>query len=176
MSTFKDGNKLLDVIHEFESWSGLRISNPKSVATGAMYGTGTKRRQEGAKADATKRKRDAGPDILNPQIRALEAMDEALETDHNVNRITKGQEAWPMNLASMHRQCPICNKKKGNCHFPTQLHLNPPCLECKHAWKPVGIKYNGTALKAGWVQMKLCRKLAVTFLFIADGALSMHRC
>jgi len=112
-----------------------------------MYGTGTTRRQEGAKADAAKRKRDAGPDILNPRIRALEAMDEALETDHNVNHITKGQEAWRMILASMHRQCLICNTKKGNCHFPTQLHLNPPCLECKHAWQPVGIKYNGTALK-----------------------------
>ena len=71
---------LLDVIHEFESWSGFRISIPKSVVTGAMYGTGTTRRQEGAKADAAKRKRAAGPDILNPQIRALEAMDEALDT------------------------------------------------------------------------------------------------
>ena len=80
VGTVRDGNKLLDVIHEFESWSGLRISIPKSVATGAMYGTGTTRRLEGAKADAAKRKRDAGPDILNPQIRALEAMDEALET------------------------------------------------------------------------------------------------
>jgi len=30
-----------------------------------MYGTGTARRQEGAKADAAKRERDAGPDILN---------------------------------------------------------------------------------------------------------------
>ena len=90
-------------------------------------------------------KRVAGPDILNPQIRALEAMHEALDTDHNVNHSTKGQEAWRMNLALMHRQCP--NKKKGNCHFPTHLHLNPPCLECKHAWKPVGIEYNGTALK-----------------------------
>jgi len=69
---------MLDVIHEFESWRGLRISIPKSVATGAMYGTGTTRRQEGAKADATKRKRAAGPDILNPQIRALEAMDEGV--------------------------------------------------------------------------------------------------
>ena len=68
---------LLDVIHEFESWSGFRI-DPKSVVTGAMYGTGTTRRQEGAKADAAKRKRAAGPDILNPQIRALEAMDEAI--------------------------------------------------------------------------------------------------
>jgi len=52
-----------------------------------------------------------------------------------------------MNLALMHRQCPICNKKKGNCHFPTQLHLKPPCLDCKYAWKPADIKYNGTALK-----------------------------
>jgi len=119
VSTVSDGNKLLDVIHEFESWSGLRISIPKSVATGAMYGTGTTRRQEGAKADSAKRKRDAGPDILNPQIRALEAMDEALDPDHNAKHNTKGQEAWRMNLALMHRQCPICNKNKGNCHFPT---------------------------------------------------------
>ena len=59
--TFRDANKLLDVIHEFEFWSGLRISIPKSLATGAMYCTGTARRQEGAKADAAKRKRDAGP-------------------------------------------------------------------------------------------------------------------
>jgi len=59
---------ILDVTHEFESWSGLQISIPKSLATGAMYDTGTARRQEGAKADAAKKKRDAGPDILKPQI------------------------------------------------------------------------------------------------------------
>ena len=112
-----------------------------------MYGTGTTRRQEGAKAHVAKRKRDAGPDILNPQIRALEAMDEALNMDNNMTHKNEGQEAWRMNLATMQRQCPICNKKKGNCQFPTQLHLNPPYLECKHTWKPVGIKYNGTALK-----------------------------
>ena len=76
-----------------------------------MYGTGNARRQQGAKADAAKRKRDAGPDILNPKIRALEAMDEALNTDNNVTHI-KGQEAWRMNLAMIHRQCPICNKRK----------------------------------------------------------------
>jgi len=92
VSTVRDGIKLLDVIHEFESWSGLRISIQKSVATGAMYGTGTTRRQEGAKADAAKRKRDAGRDILNPQIRALEAMDKALDTDHDANHNTKGKK------------------------------------------------------------------------------------
>jgi len=147
VSTTSDGNKLLEVIYEFESWSGLRISIPKSVVTGAMYGTGTTRRQADAKADAVKRKRDAGPDIINPQIRALEAMDEALDTDNTIEHNTKGQEAWRRNLATMLRQCPICNQKKGVSSFPTQFHLNPPCLECKHAWKPSGIKYNATALK-----------------------------
>ena len=47
VSTVSNGNKILDVIHEFESWSGLRISVPKSVATGAMYGTGTTKGRKG---------------------------------------------------------------------------------------------------------------------------------
>ena len=72
---------------------GLRISIPKSVVTGAMYGTGTTQRQADARADAVKRKRKAGPDILNPQIRALEATDEALDTDNTTEHNTKGQEA-----------------------------------------------------------------------------------
>ena len=55
VSTVCDGNKLLEVIHEFESWSGLRISIPKSVVTGAMYGTGITRWQADAKADSVKR-------------------------------------------------------------------------------------------------------------------------
>jgi len=75
-------------------------------------------------------------------------MDEALDTDNTAKLSTKGQETWWFDLTTMYRQCPVCNKKKVNCHFPTQLHLNPPCVECKHAWKPSGIKYNGTtALK-----------------------------
>jgi len=53
-----------------------------------MYGTGTARRQEGAKAEATKRERDAGPDILKLQIQALEAMDDALENDNTAKLST----------------------------------------------------------------------------------------
>jgi len=55
-----------------------------------LYGTGTARRQEGAKTDAAKRKRDAGPDILNPQIQALGAMDEALDADSTAKLDIKG--------------------------------------------------------------------------------------
>jgi hypothetical protein len=58
-------------------------------------------------------------------------MDEALDADN-----IKGQEAWRINLAAMSRQCPICNKKKGNCHFPTQLHLNPPAWNANMRGNP----------------------------------------
>jgi len=91
--TVRDANKLLDVIHEFEFWSGLQISIPKSLATRAMYSTGTATRQEGAKADAAKRKRDTGPDILNPQIQALGAMDEALDANNTAKHSIKGQRS-----------------------------------------------------------------------------------
>jgi len=153
----RDANKLLDVIHELEFLSGLRISIQKSLATGAMYGTGSGRRLERAKTNVAKRKRDTGPDILNPQIQALRAMDEALDVDNTTQLNTKGHEAWRTNLVAMSRQCPICNKKKGNCHFPTQLHINPTCLECKFTWKPSEIKYKGTNRKVihGWTPIRL---------------------
>jgi len=32
------------------------------------------------------------------------------------------------------------------------------------------------ALKTGWVQMELCWEMTISFLFVADGALSVHQC
>jgi len=74
-----------------------------------MYGTGTTRRQEGAKADAAKRKRDAGPDTLDPQIRALAAMDEALNTDNDETHNNKGQEER-CHRASCRRAIHMCRR------------------------------------------------------------------
>jgi len=145
--TVKDGYKLLDVVHEFEDWSGLCISTPKSLATGATYSTGSERRSETVKMDTAKRKKEAGPDILNPQIQALGVMDEAFKEDETAQTSKKRQEDWKMNLATMKSQCPICNKKKGSCHVPTHVNPTPPCLECQHTWKPVGIQYKGIDLK-----------------------------
>jgi len=31
-------------------------------------------------------------------------------------------------------------------------------------------------LKAGWVQMELCWEMTISFLVVADGALSVHQC
>ena len=52
-----------------------------------------------------------------------------------------------MCLSGMKRRNTLSTYLHTSFFFPTQLHLNPPCLECKHAWKPSGIKYNATALK-----------------------------
>jgi len=100
-----------------------------------MYGMGSERQSERAKTDTAKRKRETGPDILNPQTRALGAMDETLDADSTIQLSTKGQEDWQTNLATMSRQYPIFNKTKGSCYFPTQIHLNPPCLGCQDTWK-----------------------------------------
>jgi len=120
--TVRDANKLLDVVHEFEDWSGLRISIPKSLATGAMYGTGLERKSDRAKTDTAKRKKEAGPDTMNPQIQALGAMDVALDEENATQLSKKGQEDWQMNLATMSSQCPICNKKLS---LPNTPHLHP---------------------------------------------------
>jgi len=131
--TVKDANKLLDVINEFEFWSGLRISVPKSLATRAMYGTGTARRQKGAKADSAKRKRDAGPDILNPQIQALGAMDEPLDADNTAKLDIKGQEAWRINLAMMNRQCRSFPRKNARLKNIFARDLGRGAKECTAA-------------------------------------------
>jgi len=90
--TVRDANKLLDVVHEFEDRSGLRISTSKSLATGAMYSTGSARRSERAKTDTAKTRREAGLDILNPQIQALGAMDIALDEKKTTQLSKKGQK------------------------------------------------------------------------------------
>jgi len=99
--TIKDSKKLLDVVQEFEDWSGLRISTPKSLAMGAIYGTGLERRSEKAKTDTAKRRGEAGPGILNPQIQALGVMDEALDEGNTTQASEKLQEDWQMNLETM---------------------------------------------------------------------------
>ena len=55
VGTVRDGNKLLEVIHEFEFWSGLRISIPKSVATGAIVWYGNDKKTGKSKSRCSKK-------------------------------------------------------------------------------------------------------------------------
>jgi len=87
-----------------------------------MYGTGSERRSERANPDTAKIKREAGLDILNPQI---QAMDEALDEDNSKQLSKKGQEDWQVNLATMSSQCPICNHKKRELPLPGTPHHHP---------------------------------------------------
>ena len=51
-----DANTLLDIVSQFQEWSGLKISIKKSLATGALYGRGETQRQKEASAEPRKRK------------------------------------------------------------------------------------------------------------------------
>jgi len=56
VSSTEDANNLLDIVSEFQEWSGLKISIKKSLATGALYGKGETQRQKDASAESRKRK------------------------------------------------------------------------------------------------------------------------
>jgi len=52
----EDANTLLDIVSEFQEWSGLKISIKKSLATGALHGRGETQRQKDTSAESRKRK------------------------------------------------------------------------------------------------------------------------
>jgi len=56
-------------------------------------------------------------------------MDEALDEGNTTQASKKVQEDWQMNLETMKSQCPICNKKKRNSHFPTNVTPSPKHVE-----------------------------------------------
>jgi len=81
-----------------------------------------------------KREREAGPSILDQQIRALGAMDEAFGDDNSAHVSQLGQDTWHMALATLKSQCPICSKEKDNCHFP--MHITPTLpIFCLKTWQ-----------------------------------------
>jgi len=49
-----DANTLLDIVSQFQQWSGLKISIKKSLAIGALYGRGETQRQKEASAESRK--------------------------------------------------------------------------------------------------------------------------
>jgi len=52
----EDTNTLLDIVSEFQEWSGMKISIKKFLATGALYGRGETQRQKDASTESRKRR------------------------------------------------------------------------------------------------------------------------
>jgi len=72
----EDVNTLLDIVSEFQEWSGLKISIKKSLATGALYGRGETQRQKDASAESRKRK---APVLLQYTSKAVLQKTQGLE-------------------------------------------------------------------------------------------------
>jgi len=61
-----DANTLLDILSEFQEWSGLKISIKKSLATGALYGRGETQKE--ASAESRKRKTPGLPQFISKVV------------------------------------------------------------------------------------------------------------
>ena len=59
-----DANTLLDIVSQFQEWSGLKISIKKSLATGALYGRGEKE----ASAESRKRRAPGLPQFISEAV------------------------------------------------------------------------------------------------------------
>jgi len=55
-------------VSEIQEWSGLKISIKKSLAAGALYGTGETQRQKEASADSRKRKVSGLPQFISKAV------------------------------------------------------------------------------------------------------------
>jgi len=73
----EDANTLLDIVSEFQEWSGLKISIKKSLATGALHGRGETQRQKDTSAESRKRK---APVLLQHTSKAVLQKTQDLET------------------------------------------------------------------------------------------------
>jgi len=65
-----DANTLLEIVSQFQEWSGLKISIKKSLATGALYGRGETQRQKEASAESRKRKASGLPQFVSKAVTA----------------------------------------------------------------------------------------------------------
>ena len=63
-----DADTLLDIVSEFQEWSGLKISIKKSLATDALYGRGETQRQKEASAESRKRKAPGLPQFISKAV------------------------------------------------------------------------------------------------------------
>ena len=152
-----DAQTLLDLVAEFQEWSGLKISIKKTIVTGALYGSGAARRNEvarklgrqQARAGSKRSRSDTLAETLEGEYdfetegdpQELDSDDEDDGDDLEVNEAVVKLRG---RLARV--RCHTCGKKKGPHLFAVNSVLTQ-CLGCKETWVPEGIHYQGELLK-----------------------------
>jgi len=128
-------------VHQFQEWSGLKISTKKSLATGALYGREARRGRTIANAKARRVKaRTAKSRGLTAACEGYEAFapgEQELQVEGAVHTIQR-------NATKI--MCKTCGIVQESHHF----YVTDPercCRQCATSWSPKGIEYEGVRLK-----------------------------
>jgi hypothetical protein len=149
ISSIEDANTLLDIVSEFQEWSGLKISIKKSLATGALYGKGETQRQQDASVEPRQQKAPVLPQYTSKAVlqetQDLEKLhcdsaDDMHSDDEDVS--TACDELTNQRLL---QRCATCGRNRSPHHFRSESKTQ--CIQCSKSWIPNGIRYQGEELK-----------------------------
>jgi len=136
-----DADILLRPVHQFQEWSGLKISTKKSLATGALYGREAQRGKTIANAKARRAK------ARTAKSRGLTAAcegDEALAPGEQDLQLEGAVHTIQRNTTKI--TCKTCGIVQESHHF----YVTDPercCRQCATSWSPKDIEYEGVRLK-----------------------------
>jgi len=139
---WKKANTLLDIVSEFQEWSGLKISIQKSLATGALYGKGETQRQQDVSVEPRKRKAPVLPQYTSKAVlqetQDLEKLhcdsaDDVHSDDEDVS--TACDELTNQRLV---QRCATCGQNRSPHHFKSESKTQ--CTQCSKSWIPNGIR------------------------------------
>ena len=131
-------NKLLEKIHLFEKWSGLRIALSKSFVTAVMHGKG----DVPIVPETTRGSRSSAAGPLRAHLWDLIAVEED-GPDSLLVRVPESTGAKPI-------RCTSCQKDRSSGCFPLDkqglVDSAPICLPCRSQWLTSGVSYAGNPL------------------------------
>ena len=131
-------NKLLEKVHLFEKWSGLRISLSKSFVTAVMHGKG----DVPTVSETTRGSRSSAAGPLRAHVCDLIAVEED-GPDSLLVRVPASTGAKPI-------RCTRCQKARSSGCFPPDkqglVDSAPICLSCRSQWLTSGVSYAGNPL------------------------------
>ena len=145
MENTADANILLELVANFQEWSGLCISIKKSLVTGALYGETEKTRNSTARHNlsfqkAQKRERESTLEETN-----LYDHFEPGTEDTKEDTLAIQQALTDIQSTRNKRRYSTCGQNKDPRHYHKER--DEKCTQCNHTWGPSGIKFQRENLK-----------------------------
>jgi len=136
-----DADILLRLVHQFQDWSGLKISTKKSIATGALYGREARR---GRTIANTKARRAKARTAKSRGLAAACEGDDTITLGEQDIHVERAVHTIQRNATKV--MCKTCGIVK-ECHNFCVTDPDRCCRQCATSWGPKSIKFEEVRLK-----------------------------